>query len=191
MFLRADARQITPAQEFLDLYFTRQPLYTCVGAIALVVAVALAFLLYDLASSRHLRKLTIAACEQYSSRMEEQWSMASKLAMSDLISSEITGPTGCIVGGLRELGASDLSRKQREVVVRAPAATPQRAAASQHGPQCLRLCNPLISSLCSAARGSWETAFSVVSPARLSLLAPCRPHARRMQCAPARPSSSL
>lgn len=94
-------------------------MYTCIGAIVLVVAVALAFLSFDIVSSRYLRKVTVAAFEQYSSRMEEQWSLTSKLAFSDTISTEITGPTCCIVGGLRELGSSDLTRKQRELVVRA------------------------------------------------------------------------
>lgn len=62
--------------------------------------------------------MTIAAVEQFAARVEEQWGLASRLAFADTVSAEITGPACCLVGGLRELDGSALTRKQRGVVVR-------------------------------------------------------------------------
>lgn len=78
------------------------------GAVFIVVACLLVFLVFDVVSTRYLRSVILAAFGQYAAKTESVWALASKQAIASTLSSEIGGPASrCVLRAWRALTTDD------------------------------------------------------------------------------------
>lgn len=121
--------QVSPSVEFHGTELTTRPRDVTVGAVTLVLVVAVFVLALDALTNRHLTAVVISAVRQHEAKAERMWSVMGSLAYSSTIASQVADPAWSVVGGLDVLRSThDLLDLQQRVVVRThPLPTPYPA----------------------------------------------------------------